>query len=1382
MPFEARLMRKLLWLLLLLVPTPALADVAALNGFCDLGASQAAVQGLPSTNYQQGNIPQCTITVYLTGTTTLATIYSDGSSDPLSNPFTASTKGQWLFFAAVNQGYDVVGSGGIAPNTYATPVTLCTGCFPATQVITSSGVTQIVAGTNITVSPSGGTGVVTVNAPNSLTLQHNGTNLADQNLLNFNDATPAAPSGFNAVTFQADGSGNLSGYTPTSAPRTAWAGLVTSTQGSADTTLAVTLGSGTIPTNGGYLLVNSEWEKFTGVTSLGGGLYTLTGVTRGQYVTTAASHSTNANIVSATFAVGDPSQAMFGFFGGTAPSGGTFFSLDCPTGSNVNGTINFEVGCYPGNDTFAVHAGSVQVNSDQQSIFAGTGGLVVTPSSSTISGAHDGINNAYRTIQSANTVQTVLPSQFQAETGFGQGIAGGVRAVQAASALAPILYDDLVPAGATTNSYLCTGTDFFGGNIPGTAASIGGLASSGWGTGKVDIWCPYIPGAVSVSLYRTAGVPSAPVLLSTATTQPLSFSDGLNTGSAGSPNASNTSFAPFASAEAAAPAGASGVDYLWGSSTAHRLMENANNAGSVILSGVAAAGTSGHCPQFAVNGIDLVDSGAACGGGGGSGTVNSGTANFFAFYPATGAAVSSNPHLDDGATTAGTITSAEPIAVNTGTGQGGTFSATEGTAATAAAGKDILYADSTAHCMEYSANGGAFSCLGGGGGGVTWPTAGQVVVSNGTSSPAGLQHVLYASQITGVTPGVAVVPGSSATSTTDSAGPINTAIAAGNVDLEVDSGFALSTSLVLASNTTIHCTSPQYGFIMQAAANAPVLMNLHQNAPTTASGTGGFLVSNQADSNITVKGCTLNANSTQAVTGNNAHGTPHVTNPGTGLWVNGLQFVGVIGLNVLNDDVYDSGAFSLLGSNDTRTHVDSSYFHQPSPTVAFKNTDGPHWIGPDNYIWVTNNRIASGDDALAFDPDDGNRTGSGDPNFTYTQWPGVKWGPIQQATADTNNIDGSFFGVRVYTATELADGISFNNTSGYLCGNTGTLEALSAIGTGNMGTIKVNGWNVQTDGTCNNYGQVYNFILTSNFKNIQISNVQVTNPGVNWPLLSQTAGTCGTLGLRNWDLNTQTSSFSNVVNLTGGTPCQQIAASGINWNDAVTNTGYLFAGTAVPSTITLSNYAGPNRVLGPGFAPIGQNGDAFTNVYGIIYVATTFNEAASTTALAGTTPVTCTNGCTGPWTLAAGTDFTYQSGGGVSTSTANGANPDLIIPGVLNYVVRANVASCTPGSGECQLAIRYTDINNFTAINIKTGNIQIFDVVGGTATQKGSTLSGAITGNYTVTVNGSTISLIAPNGTSTSGTISNTTGTKVGFLMGTGATLYKISSYSVKSQ
>ena len=108
---------------------PLSAQTAAFNGFCQQGGVSANVSGLPSTNKLNGVIPSCTVTVFLTGTTTKATIFKDSSHTPLSNPFTADSliaaaPGKWLFYAATGAGYDVTMSGGIAPLVYVQPVTL----------------------------------------------------------------------------------------------------------------------------------------------------------------------------------------------------------------------------------------------------------------------------------------------------------------------------------------------------------------------------------------------------------------------------------------------------------------------------------------------------------------------------------------------------------------------------------------------------------------------------------------------------------------------------------------------------------------------------------------------------------------------------------------------------------------------------------------------------------------------------------------------------------------------------------------------------------------------------------------------------------------------------------------------------------------------------------------------------------------------------------------------------------------------------------------------------------------------------------------------------------------------------------------------------------
>jgi hypothetical protein len=104
------------------------AQNGAINGFCVKGATPATTSGLNSTNTLQGVVPGgpagCLVQVYISGTTTPATIHPNISGGTLFNPFRAALSGQWLFFAATSSKYDVVMSSGLPPNAYTTPVTL----------------------------------------------------------------------------------------------------------------------------------------------------------------------------------------------------------------------------------------------------------------------------------------------------------------------------------------------------------------------------------------------------------------------------------------------------------------------------------------------------------------------------------------------------------------------------------------------------------------------------------------------------------------------------------------------------------------------------------------------------------------------------------------------------------------------------------------------------------------------------------------------------------------------------------------------------------------------------------------------------------------------------------------------------------------------------------------------------------------------------------------------------------------------------------------------------------------------------------------------------------------------------------------------------------
>lgn len=100
-------MRKFfLSLLLALAPVVAHAQNAYghYQNFCTAGGTRALTQGLNSTNSMLSTFPGCTVTVYLTGTTTPVALFSNDSGASLSNPFTATTLGYFSFYSLLAAG------------------------------------------------------------------------------------------------------------------------------------------------------------------------------------------------------------------------------------------------------------------------------------------------------------------------------------------------------------------------------------------------------------------------------------------------------------------------------------------------------------------------------------------------------------------------------------------------------------------------------------------------------------------------------------------------------------------------------------------------------------------------------------------------------------------------------------------------------------------------------------------------------------------------------------------------------------------------------------------------------------------------------------------------------------------------------------------------------------------------------------------------------------------------------------------------------------------------------------------------------------------------------------------------------------------------------
>lgn len=193
-------MNKLAALLaLLLWPALALGQTGSYSGHTFVGGVPATTSGMNSSNYMDGIIPGASVTVYLTGTSTKATIYADRSNTPLSNPFFSNlakgtNPGGFIFWAAQNQGLDIQAQGGMgnascttSPLCYSTATMLQTDVYPNNSVASGC-----LGGNTIANGCTGAT-----------TAQGAATAIVDGNTIN-----PKVPNGFRMASQYQTGSGN----------------------------------------------------------------------------------------------------------------------------------------------------------------------------------------------------------------------------------------------------------------------------------------------------------------------------------------------------------------------------------------------------------------------------------------------------------------------------------------------------------------------------------------------------------------------------------------------------------------------------------------------------------------------------------------------------------------------------------------------------------------------------------------------------------------------------------------------------------------------------------------------------------------------------------------------------------------------------------------------------------------------------------------------------------------------------------------------------------------------------------------------------------------------------------------------------------------------
>lgn len=107
-------LREILAVLATTLCTLAAPPRTRIFGTCAQGNQTVSTQGYTSTTKVERSYPSCTVTVYLAGTSNIASIYSDDAGTAKANPFTAASDG-YFFFYADDGTYDVrLSDGGIA--------------------------------------------------------------------------------------------------------------------------------------------------------------------------------------------------------------------------------------------------------------------------------------------------------------------------------------------------------------------------------------------------------------------------------------------------------------------------------------------------------------------------------------------------------------------------------------------------------------------------------------------------------------------------------------------------------------------------------------------------------------------------------------------------------------------------------------------------------------------------------------------------------------------------------------------------------------------------------------------------------------------------------------------------------------------------------------------------------------------------------------------------------------------------------------------------------------------------------------------------------------------------------------------------------------------
>jgi hypothetical protein len=303
-------------------------------------------------------------------------------------------------------------------------------------------------------------------------------------------------------------------------------------------------------------------------------------------------------------------------------------------------------------------------------------------------------------------------------------------------------------------------------------------------------------------------------------------------------------------------------------------------------------------------------------------------------------------------------------------------------------------------------------------------------------------------------------------------------------------------------------------------ANRPILQNTNWQKTGWDGSTYGV------DTNITIEGLNIDGNqANQAHTG---------SGPYAGEYTSGVRFFGVTNLALRKTRVFQAKTFGIwLCSIDGLT-VDDMYFDQYMGGAP-ANQDGLHINGPARNIQITNVRGTTNDDMIALNADDGALGAN------------VTSGTIRNVLIDGVTMIGCLNGIRVLSATSVIDQIAIRNI-------TGTTRDVAVncspfgIGSGNIGTVSVDGVDVQCANGFAGADYYAVIALDGRIQNVSLRNIKKSNAADDRPTVLVTSeANIGVLSIDGMDIFSTAGAVANQQSVQVKGMVDTLSISRVNW-------------------------------------------------------------------------------------------------------------------------------------------------------------------------------------------------------------------------------------------